>query len=69
MFVHCCRFFKDELSRVPEKGEVRTNILTAIRNAEKSILSTLIEQREEMQRQNSNMEKAIKMLTKKRNEQ
>ena len=59
-----CRFFKEELSRVPECGEVRSNVLRAIRDVEQEILATLKKQKEAMERENCNLEKALEMISK-----
>ena len=58
------RFFKEELSRVPECGELRSNVLRAIRDVEKEMLATLKKQNEALERENSNIEKAIEMISK-----
>jgi len=63
------RFFKEELLRVSESGEVRNNILRAIRDVEKDILSTLNKQKEQMERENLNMQKAIAIIEKKRSQE
>ena len=64
-----CRFFKEELSRVSENGNVRSNILQSIRDVEKEILSTLKLKTEQMKMENLNMEKAIQLIEKNKREE
>ena len=57
------RFFKRELER--ENDPYRRSLLQErIAVTEQSILSLMIEERERLQRQNSNMEKALNILRK-----
>ena len=58
-----------ELEKSETDGPKRIEILLQIRNAEEQLLSVMRLQRDEMERQNQNMERAIEILDERRRQE
>ena len=58
-----------ELEKPETDGPKRIEILLQIRNAEEQLLSVMRLQRDEMERQNQNMERAIEILDERRRQE
>ena len=58
-----------ELEKPETDGPKRIEVLLQIRNAEEQLLSVMRLQRDEMERQNQNMERAIEILDERRRQE
>ena len=58
-----------ELEKSKTDGPKRIELLLQIRNAEEQLLSVMRLQRDEMERQNQNMERAIEILDERRRQE
>ena len=58
-----------ELEKPDTDGPKRIEVLIQIRNAEEQLLSVIRLQRDEMERQNQNMERAIEILDERRRQE
>ena len=58
-----------ELEKPETEGPKRIEVLLQIRNAEEQLLSVMRLQRDEMQRQNQNMARAVEILDERRRQE